>query len=98
MNVVPQLQALFTHKNYLYRISAMLCAGTLAELGGGPLLDKHLVPMVMKMSSDPVPNVRFNAAKTIQAIHGTCKTVNTVSIQETSFHVSSACWRMRIPM
>jgi serine/threonine-protein phosphatase 2A regulatory subunit A len=81
-NVVPQLQALLTHKNYLYRISAMLCAGTLAELGGGPLVDKHLVPMVVNMSSDPVPNVRFNAAKTIQAMHGTCKTVSRVSIQE----------------
>merc|ERR1712098_410430 len=52
-NIVPQLQNLLTHKNYLYRISAMLCAGTLADLAGGSLLDKQLVPMVVKMSSDP---------------------------------------------
>ena len=30
-NVVPQIQTLLSHKNYLYRISAVCCAGTLAE-------------------------------------------------------------------
>merc|ERR1712113_549712 len=79
-NVVPQLQSLLTHKNYLYRISAMLCASTLSEVAGGPLLDKHLVPMAVKMSSDPVPNVRFNAAKTIHVMHKSCATSSPASL------------------
>lgn len=81
-HVVPQLQALLNHKNYLYRISAMLCASTLAEVAAGPLLDQHLVPMVLRMASDPVPNVRFNAAKTIQALQKTCMSAAPEAIQE----------------
>mmetsp|Transcript_69013 Transcript_69013/g.224993 ORF Transcript_69013/g.224993 Transcript_69013/m.224993 type:complete len:597 (-) Transcript_69013:110-1900(-) len=67
-HIVPQLQALLTNKNYLYRISSMLCAGTLAEVVSPPFLEKHHVPMVVKMADDPVPNVRVNVAKTMQVV------------------------------
>lgn len=67
-NVLPQLQEVLAHKSYLFRISAMLCSSTLAEVAAAPFLEKHLVPMVVRMANDPVPNVRFNAAKTIQAM------------------------------
>lgn len=82
VNIVPQLKTLLDHKNYLYRISAMLCAGTLADLAGGSLLDKQLVPMVVKMSEDKVPNVRFNAAKTIKSMHNVCKRASPTAVQE----------------
>lgn len=68
LNVVPQLQALLTHKNYLYRISVMLCTSTLCEVVAAPYMEKNLVPLVIKMAEDPVPNVRFNAAKAIRAM------------------------------
>jgi len=71
-NVFPQLQPLLAHKNYLYRIAAILSVGTLAQSVGVTFLDAHLVPMVVKLSSDPVPNVRFNVAKTIRLMHPTC--------------------------
>jgi len=67
-HILPQLQALLTNKNYLYRISAMLCASTLAEVVNAAFLEKHLVPMAVKMADDLVPNVRFNVAKVIQAV------------------------------
>mmetsp|Transcript_68580 Transcript_68580/g.185262 ORF Transcript_68580/g.185262 Transcript_68580/m.185262 type:complete len:599 (-) Transcript_68580:68-1864(-) len=67
-HVVPRLQALLAHGNYLYRISAVLCAGRLAEVAAREFLDKHLVPLVVKLAADPVPNVCFNTAKVIQAM------------------------------
>jgi serine/threonine-protein phosphatase 2A regulatory subunit A len=67
-HIIPRLQAMLAHGNYLYRISAVLCAGRLAEVAAGAFLEKQLVPLVVKMAADPVPNVRFNAAKTIQAM------------------------------
>jgi len=67
-NIVPLLQTLLTHKNYLYRISVMLCTGTMAEVVSALFMEKSLVPMVLKMANDPIPNVRFNSAKTIQAM------------------------------
>eukprot|EP00929_Paragymnodinium_shiwhaense_P013204 TRINITY_DN121068_c0_g1_i1.p1 TRINITY_DN121068_c0_g1~~TRINITY_DN121068_c0_g1_i1.p1 ORF type:complete len:590 (-),score=138.64 TRINITY_DN121068_c0_g1_i1:236-2005(-) len=72
LNIIPQLQTLVAHKNYLYRIAAVFCIATLAEAGGGQFVENHLVSMALKMAADPVPNVRFNAAKSIQAMHKTC--------------------------
>mmetsp|Transcript_2412 Transcript_2412/g.5139 ORF Transcript_2412/g.5139 Transcript_2412/m.5139 type:complete len:591 (+) Transcript_2412:70-1842(+) len=77
-NVIPQMEELLTHKNYLYRISAMLISSTLAEVVGVALLEKHLVPIVIKLASDTVPNVRFNAAKTIQAMHKASSTAPAI--------------------
>jgi len=67
-NIVPLLQSLLTHKNYLYRISVMLCTGTMAEVVSALFMEKNLVPMVLKLAGDPIPNVRFNSAKTIQVM------------------------------
>eukprot|EP00434_Breviolum_minutum_P035761 symbB.v1.2.031666.t1/scaffold3700.1/size51726/5 len=72
VNIIPQLQTLLEHKNYLYRISAILSTRALAEVSSADFIDKHLVPMVVKLTNDPVPNVRFNAAKTILAMHQVC--------------------------
>merc|ERR1719424_232922 len=65
---------MLAYKNYLCRISAVLCVGALAE-GALPatLVENHLVPMSVSVITDVVPNVRINAAKTIQAMHKTCK-------------------------
>jgi len=71
-NVIPQLKTMLSHKNYLYRISALLSARSLAEAAGGEFIDTHLVPMVVQLTSDPIPNVRFNAVKTIKAMHPYC--------------------------
>jgi len=67
-NVVPQLQALLSHRNYLCRISVLLCAAALSNVVTAAFLERHLVPIVQRMSSDPIPNVRFNSAKAIKAI------------------------------
>lgn len=72
INIMPELQALVEHKNYLYRISAILSARALSEVVGSDFIDTHLVPLVARMANDPVPNVRFNAAKTIKAMHEVC--------------------------
>mmetsp|Transcript_55789 Transcript_55789/g.126035 ORF Transcript_55789/g.126035 Transcript_55789/m.126035 type:complete len:596 (+) Transcript_55789:102-1889(+) len=79
-HVVPHLQTLVNHKNYLYRISAMLCSSALAKVAGAQFLDEHLIPLVVKMASDPIPNVRFNAAKSIQALHKACVSVSPTAI------------------
>jgi len=71
-NLMPQLQPLLAHANYLHRIAALLCAGALSEVAGGTFVDQHLVPMVATLCADPVPNVRFNAAKTVQVMHKAC--------------------------
>lgn len=78
-HIVPQLQALLAHTNYLYRISSMLCVSRLSEAVSPSFIEEQLVPMVVRLCGDPVPNVRFNATKTIQAMHRTCPAVNTAT-------------------
>ena len=47
----------------------MLNAATvLADVVGKKVLAEQLLPSVLAMAKDPVPNVRFNVAKTLQAI------------------------------
>jgi serine/threonine-protein phosphatase 2A regulatory subunit A len=73
-NMVPVIHPLLVHKNYLYRISVMMCARALAEVVKDvSFLEKHLVPMAVKLSSDTVPNVRFNAGKALKALHKPCQ-------------------------
>lgn len=79
-NIVPQLRTLLEHRNYLYRISAVMCAGTMAKVVEGFFLDEHLVPIVVKLANDTVPNVRFNVAKTIQAMHKTCGSMSSSAL------------------
>mmetsp|Transcript_9040 Transcript_9040/g.26607 ORF Transcript_9040/g.26607 Transcript_9040/m.26607 type:complete len:597 (-) Transcript_9040:174-1964(-) len=81
-HLMPQLQTLLSHMNYLYRIAALLCAGALAEVACSSFLDRHLVPMVVKMATDPVPNVRFNAAKTIQMMHKSSSSIRSGSVSD----------------
>lgn len=83
LHVVPQLQDVLTHSNYLYRISAVLAAGTLAEVARGSFLDDHLVPIVAQMSNDPVPNVRFNAIKVIEGMHKACVALSPGALENT---------------
>jgi serine/threonine-protein phosphatase 2A regulatory subunit A len=64
--VVPELNSMLGHKNYLVRVSAIPCVGMLAETVSKQFLETDLVPMLVKMSKDPVPNVRVNVGKTIQ--------------------------------
>lgn len=90
-NVVPQLQPLLAHKNYLYRIAAVLCVGTLAGSVGSSFMDVHLIPMVVKMASDPVPNVRFNVAKSIKLMHKTCMNGSPSALEE---HLLPCLWRL----
>lgn len=71
-NIVPKLNATISHQNYLYRISATLCTGMVAEVSQGQLLEHHLAPMAVQLASDPVPNVRFNAAKAMKSMWRSC--------------------------
>ncbi len=39
---------------------------------GPELTTAHVLPAVIKLSEDPVPNVRFNVAKALRKIHPYC--------------------------
>ena len=42
--------------------------GSLSEAVGPPFLEGTMLPLAIAMASDPVPNVRFNVARTLRKL------------------------------
>lgn len=49
-------------------MTCLFCLNMLAEVCGTDITTKLLLPTVLILASDPVANVRFNVAKTLQKI------------------------------
>lgn len=49
-------------------MTCLFCINVLAEVCGPEISTKMLLPTVLLLAADPVANVRFNVAKTLQKI------------------------------
>lgn len=49
-------------------MTCLFCINVLAEVCGADISTKMLLPTVLLLAPDPVANVRFNVAKTLQKI------------------------------
>jgi serine/threonine-protein phosphatase 2A regulatory subunit A len=69
-HIVPQILALFNDSgNYLFRMTALYAIGILAQVVGPETVEESFVTtLVERASRDPVPNVRFCAAKTLNQV------------------------------
>eukprot|EP01105_Mastigella_eilhardi_P000936 TRINITY_DN1116_c0_g1_i1.p1 TRINITY_DN1116_c0_g1~~TRINITY_DN1116_c0_g1_i1.p1 ORF type:complete len:627 (-),score=231.95 TRINITY_DN1116_c0_g1_i1:1076-2896(-) len=66
-HVVPKLQALRVHPNYLHRMTTLFAIVVLNAVGDAKLDDVFL-PLAVDMLGDKVANVRFNACKALAAM------------------------------
>ena len=57
-----------THTNYLYRMTSLYAIAALGPIVGTEVLCSSMLPLVLAMGADPVPNVRFNVAKTLRQL------------------------------
>jgi serine/threonine-protein phosphatase 2A regulatory subunit A len=69
-HIVPPVLALFEESsNYLFRMTALYAIGILAQVVGPEMVEgSFLTTLVEGGSKDPVPNVRFCSAKTINRV------------------------------
>ncbi|KAK8752318.1 hypothetical protein OTU49_004827, partial [Cherax quadricarinatus] len=67
-NVLPKINAMSRDGNYLHRMTCLACINVVGEVCGKDVTTKTLLPTVLSMANDNVPNVRFNVAKTLQII------------------------------
>ncbi|OSX70754.1 hypothetical protein BU14_0673s0006 [Porphyra umbilicalis] len=69
-HIVPQvLQQFASSTNYLYRMTALQSFGVLAAVLPAETVEKSFLPVIVERAcKDPVPNIRFGAAKTLQQI------------------------------
>ncbi|KAI2656221.1 hypothetical protein H4Q32_013083 [Labeo rohita] len=66
--IVPKVLGMANDSNYLHRMTTLFCINALSEVCGQEITTKHMLPVVLKMSTDQVANVRFNVARSLQKI------------------------------
>ena len=59
---------LATDNNYLKRMTMLFCINELCQAFSKTEIEQLLLPTIIKLSEDSVPNVRFNVAKTLGQI------------------------------
>jgi serine/threonine-protein phosphatase 2A regulatory subunit A len=66
--IIPKVMAMGGHPNYLYRMTTCFAISTLASVVSMDVIAKHVLPMMEKLATDDIPNIRFNVAKTYQEL------------------------------
>lgn len=69
-HIVPQVLAMYDRSsNYLLRMTSLHAIGVLSEVVGTETVEESFLPIVTERASrDPVPNVRFCSAKTLNLV------------------------------
>merc|ERR1711991_761546 len=53
-----QVLSLNTHPYYLYRMTTLFAVAVLSPAVNAEIINNSMLPLVLKMSKDPVPNIR----------------------------------------
>ncbi|OMJ25757.1 Protein phosphatase PP2A regulatory subunit A [Smittium culicis] len=67
-SIIPKIMAMANHPNYLYRITTIFAITTLAPTVSPIVIRDLILPTVETLMNDPIPNIRFNVAKSIEAL------------------------------
>ncbi|KAH3760513.1 phosphoprotein phosphatase A [Pelomyxa schiedti] len=66
--IIPKVVSLNCHPNYLHRMTTLFALSELACVVDAQVIATTFVPLIKRMSNDPVANVRFNVCKAMQAM------------------------------
>lgn len=64
----PRIERMHTHTNYLQRMTSLYSMQVLVKAVSVATLESTLVPLVLQMVADSVPNVRLTVARTLKEI------------------------------
>ena len=63
--IIPKVVLLGSDHSYLMRMTAVFAIQDMAPILGPQLTTEKLLPVLVQLATDPVPNVRFNSAKVL---------------------------------
>jgi len=66
--LIPSVASIRNHPSYLRRVVALQACALMATEMEPETVRTDLLPMVLDMTTDTVPNIRFNVAKALQKI------------------------------
>jgi serine/threonine-protein phosphatase 2A regulatory subunit A len=69
--IFPRIERMHTHTNYLQRMTALYGIQVLVKTLSVGTLEDVIVPLILHMASDSVPNVRLTVARTLKDIIAT---------------------------
>ncbi|KAI4211314.1 MAG: hypothetical protein LQ351_005869 [Letrouitia transgressa] len=75
--IIPKVMAMGQHPNYLYRMTTCFAITTLAPAIDIEVIEKSILPMMDRLVSDDIPNIRFNVAKSYSVLIGVLKRLPT---------------------
>jgi len=67
-NIVPKVLSLYIHPNYLYRMTTLFAISVLSSVVEVETIHRCMLPLVIRMAADVVPNIRFNVARTLSTL------------------------------
>jgi len=62
---LPKLMSLHVESNYLHRLTPLFAMTAMASCLNHEVIKKQFIPVIFTLTSDRVPNIRMNVAKTI---------------------------------
>lgn len=66
--LLPRLLPLAKHRNYLRRMTLLQALGASGAVVSLTALRTHFLPVLEQLAVDPIANVRFSVARTLQAL------------------------------
>ncbi|KAI7827721.1 protein phosphatase regulatory subunit Paa1 [Kickxella alabastrina] len=64
--IIPKILAMATHPNYLYRMTTIFAITTIAPSVTAEIVRDLILPALEGLVNDPIPNIRFNVAKSLE--------------------------------
>lgn len=66
--IIERLLSIGQHRNYLRRLTLLFALGSICSVVSISMITDTFLPMMESLSADPIANVRFNVAKTFEAM------------------------------
>lgn len=77
--IIPRIGRMQMHQNYLHRTTALYVLQVVVRCLSLTAINKKVLPIIILMAADPVPNIRFITAKTIQLVYMRCQAIRASS-------------------
>ncbi|MCO5549546.1 hypothetical protein L7F22_003018 [Adiantum nelumboides] len=66
--IIPKVLQMGAHPNYLYRMTTLFAITTMAPSLNTSVIVDSVLETVLPMVNDPIPNIRFNVAKSFEVL------------------------------
>ncbi|KAJ1945478.1 protein phosphatase 2A structural subunit, partial [Linderina macrospora] len=66
--IIPKILAMASHPNYLYRMTTIFAITAIAPSVTPEIVRDLILPALESLVTDPIPNIRFNVAKSMEPL------------------------------